>query len=86
MRATKAFLFLTSAVSALGVAIAAAQQPPAGNAIYTAEQATIGQTAFQTTCARCHQPDLRGSYEAPPLTGTNFMNAWRGRSTNGRMG
>ena len=83
MRATKAFLFLTAAASAvLGVAIAAAQQQPAGTTVYTAEQATIGQSAFQVTCARCHQPDLRGSNEAPPLAGANFMSAWRGRSTN----
>ncbi len=82
MRATESFiLFLTGAASALlGVAIAAAQRR--GNTVYTADQATIGQAAFQTTCARCHQADLRGSNEAPPLVGANFMSAWRGRSTN----
>src|SRR6185437_13008073 len=82
MRAMKGFLLVTAAATAgFGIAIAAAQQP-AGNTVYTAEQATIGQAAFQTTCARCHQADLRGSNEAPPLVGPNFMSAWRGRSTN----
>ena len=56
------------------------QQPAAG--IYTAEQATIGQTAYATACAGCHRADLSGQFEAPPLAGGNFMNAWRGRSTN----
>src|SRR5215831_12662942 len=82
MRANKTFLMLGSGVAALVAAVATAQQQPAGNNVFTAEQVTIGQAAFQTTCARCHQPDLRGSNEAPPLVGANFMAAWRGRSTN----
>jgi alcohol dehydrogenase (cytochrome c) len=49
--------------------------------IFTQEQANIGQAAYQVTCARCHQPDLRGSNEASPLAGQNFMSAWRNRST-----
>src|SRR4051812_44280995 len=80
--ANKVFLMLGSAAAALGIAIASAQQQPAGNSVFTAEQVTIGNAAFQTTCARCHQADLRGSNEAPPLVGANFMAAWRGRSTN----
>ena len=82
MRANKIFLMLGTAVAGLVAAVATAQQQPAGNNVFTAEQVTIGQAAFQTTCARCHQPDLRGSNEAPPLVGQNFMAAWRGRSTN----
>ena len=68
-----------AAVSAL--ALDAAQSQNAGNAVYTAEQATIGQTTYQTVCAKCHQADMRGAFEAPPLVGPAFMNAWRGRST-----
>jgi alcohol dehydrogenase (cytochrome c) len=80
--ANKISLMLGSAAAVLVAAIATAQQQPGGNNVFTAEQVTIGQAAFQTTCARCHQPDLRGSNEAPPLVGQNFMAAWRGRSTN----
>jgi alcohol dehydrogenase (cytochrome c) len=80
MRGLKTGLLLAGGTLAFGVAIAAQQAPQGG--IYTAEQATIGQTAYATACATCHRPDLSGQNEAPPLVGTNFMNAWRGRSTN----
>src|SRR6266850_6358104 len=83
MRGLKTSLWLAGASAlAFGVAITTAQPQPANNAVFTAEQVTIGQAAYQATCARCHQADLRGSNEAPPLSGVNFMNAWRGRSTN----
>ena len=81
MRGLKTALLLAGGTLAFGVAIAA-QQTPQGGGIYTAEQATIGQTAYATACAACHRPDLSGQFEAPPLAGGNFMNAWRGRSTN----
>jgi mono/diheme cytochrome c family protein len=80
MRGLKTGLLLAGGTLAFGVAIAAQQTQQGG--VYTAEQATIGQTAYATTCAACHRPDLAGGNEAPPLVGTNFMNAWRGRSTN----
>jgi alcohol dehydrogenase (cytochrome c) len=83
MRGLKALLLVTgAATSALTIAIATAQPQAQGNGVYTAEQATIGATTFQTVCAKCHQPDLQGSFEAPPLAGGNFMSAWRGRSTS----
>ncbi len=83
MRKLNNFLLLAgTATAALGIAIAAAQQQQAGAGIYTAEQANIGQAAYQVTCAACHRPDLQGGNEAPPLRGNNFMNAWRGRSTS----
>src|SRR5262245_52485563 len=81
MRGLKTALLLAGGTLVFGVAIAA-QQTPQGGGIYTAEQATIGQTAYATACAACHRPDLSGQFEAPPLAGANFMNAWRGRSTN----
>ena len=81
MRGLKASLLLAgTGAAALMIAMTAAQPQPA-NTVFTADQATVGQTAYQTACARCHQPDLRGSMDAPPLAGTNFFNAWRGRST-----
>jgi alcohol dehydrogenase (cytochrome c) len=79
----KACLFLSgAAAAAFGIAIATAQSQPASNGVYTPDQATIGATTFQTICAKCHQPDLRGSSEAPPLAGGPFLSAWRGRTTN----
>ena len=47
MRARTAFLSTAAALAVLGTAIAAAQQQPAANAIYTAEQATIGKAAYE---------------------------------------
>jgi PQQ-dependent dehydrogenase (methanol/ethanol family) len=82
MRGLKASLLLAgTCAAAFGVWITAAQPQPANTSVFTADQAIIGQTAYQTTCARCHQPDLRGAMDAPPLIGANFFNAWRGRST-----
>src|SRR5690606_28031547 len=40
-----------------------------------------GQVSYRVNCAGCHQPDLRGENEAKPLTGTDFMAAWSGRTT-----
>ena len=78
----RVLLGLGAAAAASGLAITAAQPQNTGGGVYTAEQATVGQTTFQTVCAKCHQADLRGGFEAPPLVGAPFMNAWRGRSTN----
>src|SRR5215469_18325030 len=57
--------------------LATAQQLPGA---YTAAQAAAGRTAYQQYCASCHLPDLRGSNEAPPLSGVNFLNTWRSRT------
>jgi alcohol dehydrogenase (cytochrome c) len=81
MRGLKTGLLLAGGTLAVGVALAA-QQTPQGGGVYTADQATIGQTAYATACAGCHRADLSGQFEAPPLAGANFMNVWRGRSTN----
>src|SRR3954466_1704669 len=83
MRGLKALLLVLGAVAAaFGVAIATAQPQPAANGVFTNDQVAIGQTTFQTICAKCHQPDLRGGSEAPPLAGPTFMSAWRGRTTS----
>ena len=63
-------------IAVLGVAIAFSQQP-APTGIYTAAQAEAGRAAYLANCAECHRPDLSGSFEAPPLSGGNFFNAWR---------
>ena len=83
MRGLKTILLVSgAATAALGIAIATAQPQPAGNGVFTTDQANIGQVAFQATCAKCHQADLSGGAEAPPLGGAQFMSAWRGRTTS----
>ena len=83
MRGLKTLLLVSgAAAAALGIAIATAQPQPTGNGVFTTDQANIGQVAFQATCAKCHQADLSGGAEAPPLAGPQFMSAWRGRTTS----
>ena len=45
----------------------------AGN--FTAEQATAGQTAYNSNCAQCHGRQLEGP-EAPGLAGQDVMQNW----------
>src|SRR5438105_12810348 len=81
MRRVKQLLLgFGAAAAASGLAIA--QNANTANGVYTAEQATIGQTTYATVCAKCHQADLRGGFEAPPLVGPQFITTWRGRTTN----
>ena len=58
---------------------AAGQQPAGGAGPFTAAQAAAGATAYQASCATCHQPDLRGQGTATPLAGSAFIGAWGSR-------
>ena len=76
---TSRFWITTAAVaSAFGV-VALAQQPGAAP-VFTAQQAAAGRTAYETSCAACHQVDLGGSNEAPQLAGGSFIGQWGDRS------
>lgn len=68
-------------VAALGGVIAYGQQSKTTGP-FTSEQANAGRATYQAKCAACHLPDLKGSNEAPPLAGGNFMNTWRGRAVS----
>src|ERR1019366_3282249 len=82
MHGAKAYRFVVcGAMAVFGIAIASGQQP-ARTGPYTAEQADAGRAAYQTKCATCHLPDLKGSNEAPPLAGGNFVNTWRNRTAS----
>src|SRR5262245_2765437 len=76
MRSLQGLLVVTAILSC-GL-ILSGQGPAAGR--YTAAQATAGRATYQAQCAACHLPDLRGSGDAAPLAGTEFMDAW-GRRT-----
>jgi alcohol dehydrogenase (cytochrome c) len=60
----------------------AVAQQPARTGPFTTAQANTGRTIYQSTCERCHLPDMKGTFEAPPLAGPNFMNTWRNRPTS----
>jgi alcohol dehydrogenase (cytochrome c) len=70
----------TSILAGIAMTMVAGQQP-ANPAVFTAEQATAGRAAYETSCAGCHVADLGGRNEAPQLAGADFMNAWRTRTT-----
>ena len=48
------------------------------DSVYTAEQATRGETAYNQKCARCHRENLSGGDETPALAGSAFMSNWNG--------
>jgi Cytochrome C oxidase, cbb3-type, subunit III len=44
--------------------------------VYTPAQADRGQKGYASNCSGCHQADLRGKGEIPPLKGDSFMERW----------
>ncbi|HUQ51394.1 MAG TPA: PQQ-binding-like beta-propeller repeat protein [Gammaproteobacteria bacterium] len=60
-------------------ALASAAQAQTGP--FTEGQAAAGRSSYVANCAGCHQPDMRGSNEARPLVGPDFMRTWSARTT-----
>src|SRR5262245_43728198 len=65
---------LSAIVGSSAIAVLLAQ--PAQTPSFTAAQAAAGRTAYERSCAGCHRADLQGSFEAPQLSGSNFLNQW----------
>jgi cytochrome c553 len=66
----------------VAIPLALAPQTPAArktiwDGAYTAAQADRGQKAYVANCGGCHQADLSGQGEIPPLRGDHFMERWR---------
>ena len=60
---------------------AAGQQPRSvWSGVYTAEQAATGEKIYFDRCAMCHGDDLAGLERAPALAGSQFLEAWHGKS------
>ncbi|HEV2522810.1 MAG TPA: PQQ-binding-like beta-propeller repeat protein [Candidatus Acidoferrales bacterium] len=80
-------IFTAIALAVGGAAmVAAPAQQAARPGPFTADQANAGRALYQTTCAACHLADMKGTFEAPPLAGGNFMNMWRNRSASDLIG
>ena len=77
--AARAALVALGASAALGTALPAARQ--SANPTFTPEQAAAGRIVYDARCASCHQADLRGQGEAPPLAGAGFAGRWLTRTT-----
>jgi len=65
--------------------------PPPGAAKSKAERIQLGKRLFNSICAACHQPTGRGLPNVfPPLAGSDFLNADKGRAVklviHGRQG
>jgi alcohol dehydrogenase (cytochrome c) len=48
---------------------------------FTAAQASAGRAAYAANCAGCHEANLAGSGDQPPLAGPSFMATWGARTT-----
>ena len=79
---TKPFLFALAALLACSVLLVTCHQPSTAGP-FTAEQASAGRAAYQTSCAGCHGADLMGY---PPLAGPAFIGGWATRSTRDLFG
>ncbi len=67
MRGAAVALACAAALGSASDSVAAVQQ--AATAVYTAAQAEAGRAVYTRECATCHQANLQGSFEAPPLAG-----------------
>ena len=57
-------------------AAAASAAAQSADGVYTAAQAAAGRAVYEQACARCHQSNLQGSFEAPQLAGESFLQFW----------
>ena len=67
---------LLGAVMALSVT--GARAADASDGWYTPDQAAHGHVTFNSFCAECHRPDLRGAM-GPALVGAAFLGTWANR-------
>ena len=75
--ALSALVVVTALVPAAHVRLPVRQRTT-WDSVYTDEQATRGQAAYNRSCARCHLESLGGADESPALTGTAFLSNWNG--------
>ena len=72
---TNSVLFLVSATLSLSAAAQELEQ-----ASFTEQQSTSGSALYQQNCATCHLANLQGAFEAPALSGNNFIGNWRNKN------
>jgi alcohol dehydrogenase (cytochrome c) len=53
-----------------------ASQGAVAQAVYTPDEAIVGEAIYLDQCAECHLASLRGNFEAPELAGPGFRQAW----------
>ena len=55
---------------------------PAGEGVYTSQQAARGKALYAEECAKCHGENLSGGDDSPELAGANFMSRWKGKTVS----
>ena len=64
--------------SVMVLSVPGARAADASNGWYTPDQAARGHITFNSFCAECHRPDLRGAM-GPALVGDAFLRTWANR-------
>jgi len=59
-----------------GLILVSAQGKTTLDGVYSEAQAKRGEAVYSSTCAGCHQPDLSGDGQTPPLAGKDFNMDW----------
>jgi cytochrome c len=79
----KGFVFSSIPILILSVALSARQigTRTTADGVFTATQASRGHTAYVENCLKCHQEDLKGLDERPPLLGHDFLSTWQPPNT-----
>ena len=76
-RVVLSLFFVAAAVVGPGARAAAQGAAGTQQAAYTRDQAEAGAAVYRQSCAECHLANLRGSFEAPELSGPSFRAGWR---------
>jgi mono/diheme cytochrome c family protein len=71
--------FMASVVLLLTLAAAAAASRSVWDGVYSAPQASRGESAYNSKCARCHGEALLGGENSPALVDQDFLEKWNGR-------
>ncbi len=59
---------------------AAAASRSVWDGVYSSEQSSRGQSAYNSKCARCHGEALLGGESSPALVDRDFLEKWNGKS------
>jgi mono/diheme cytochrome c family protein len=74
----KAIAAAVISLAAATLSVALAARLAAADGVYSEAQAKRGEALYEQWCASCHGASLAGSGEAPPLTGMEFTDNWKG--------
>jgi mono/diheme cytochrome c family protein len=69
---------LAGAIAVIALSLAGARAADDSDGWYTPDQAAHGHITFNSFCAECHRPDLRGAM-GPALVGDAFLATWANR-------